>query len=100
MSKRETVTTDSIWLCSCLTYLGYELASITEAEYGSCIYRVQCASLDFEEISREYTEGRLALSSAKDFVDAFNQIVTIQKGYRRRGLTAWSSERYINGEIG
>ena len=100
MSKRETVTTDSIWLASALTYLGYELASITEIEYGQCQYRVQCAALDFEDIKREYDENRLALSSAKSFVDAFNQIVQIQKGYRRRALSGWSSERFIAGEIG
>lgn len=100
MSKRETATTDSIWLCSCLIYLGYPLCSITEAGYGSCIYRVQVAALDFDDIKREYEENRLSLSSAKAFVDSFNQIVTIQKDYRRRGMSGYSSPDYINGAIG
>jgi hypothetical protein len=100
MSKKDTSVTESVWLCAALVYLGYELCSLSDIDFQTTQFRVQCAALDFEEIKQEYEENRLALSSAKDFVDAFNRIVQIQKSYRRRGESDWSSPDYIAGRIG
>jgi hypothetical protein len=100
MSRRDVSTTDDIWFASVLIYGGYELCSITEADFGTCIYKVQCPEMDFKQLEQDYQNNSLPLADAKAFVDAFNQIVTIQKGYRRRGMSGWSSERFISGEIG
>jgi hypothetical protein len=100
LSKRDTSTTDNIWFASVLVFAGYELCSITEADFGTCIYKVQCPEMDFKQLEQDYQNNSLPLADAKAFVDAFNRIVQTQKSYRKRGLTAWSSERYINGEIG
>jgi hypothetical protein len=56
--------------------------------------------MDFKQLEQDYQNNSLPLADAKAFVDAFNQIVTIQKGYRRRGMSGYSSPDYISGAIG
>ena len=100
MSKKDTSVTESVWLCAALVYLGYELCSLSDIDFQTTQYRVQCPELDFTDLKTQYEENRLALSSAKDFVNAFNRIVQIQKSYRRRGESGWSNLDYIAGRIG
>lgn len=100
MSRRDVSTTDDIWFASVLIYSGYELCSITEADFGTCIYKVQCPEMDFKQLEQDYQNNSLPLADAKAFVDAFNRIVQTQKSYRKRGMSGWSSQRFQNGEIG
>jgi hypothetical protein len=100
MSRRDTSTTDNIWFASVLVFAGYELCSITEADFGTCLYKVQCPEMDFKQLEQDYQHNSLPLADAKSFVDAFNRIVTIQKDYRRRGMSGYSSPDYISGAIG
>src|ERR1700683_640501 len=100
MSRRDVSTTDDSWFASVLLFVGYELCSITEQDGRQCTYKIQCPQLDFEELESQYRNNELPLADAKSFVDAFNRIVQTQKDYRRRGMSGWSSERFISGEIG
>jgi hypothetical protein len=56
--------------------------------------------MDFKQLEQDYQNNALPLADAKSFVDAFNHVVQIQKSYRKRGMSGWSSPRFQNGEIG
>jgi len=99
MSKRDTSTTDDIWFASVLLFAGYELCSIVE-QGGRCLYKIQCPEMDFIQLEQDYKNNNLPLGDAKSFVDAFNILTRHQKDYRRRGMSGYSSERFISGEIG
>jgi len=101
MSKRDTSTTRDIWLAAVLTYLGYELCSITDDEgYKTSIYRVQCPEMDFTELEIQYAANQLPLADARSFVNAFNILSHRQRDYRKRGDTQWTNPRWVSGEIG
>jgi hypothetical protein len=100
MSRRDVSTTDDIWFASVLIYSGYELCSITEADFGTCIYKVQCPEMDFKQLEQDYQNNSLPLADARAFVDAFNRIVQTQESYRKRRMSGWSSQRFQDGEIG
>jgi hypothetical protein len=99
MSKRELITTSDVWFASVLTYLGYELAYVTAIDSKKCSYTIQCASLDYEDLERQYyTTGDLALGDARSFVNAFNRLIQNQRAAQREGGT-WTNPRWVSGEI-
>jgi hypothetical protein len=96
-------TTD-VWVASVFVYL-YSwdcLGSIRDEETDNrrrvTTYGLSVPSEDAKIVVEEYRTNRLALSSAKSFVEAFNCITGQQKKMRFRRETCWNSPRWVEGK--
>jgi hypothetical protein len=104
---KELWQTQDVFLAACFIYLyGKEvLAQIKDIDISSSNRRLTSYSLavpseDARILVEEYHGNRLALSSAKDFVAAFNSVTQQHKGMRQRGESSWCSEAWQRGEVG
>lgn len=97
-----TSSTYNLWhAAACLYAYGTEALIGLDDEGGvRCNHLLNVPELDLQEITREYLEGRLALQSAKHFVDAFHHIRNSQGAMRKRGESTWRADLWIRGEVG
>jgi hypothetical protein len=90
-------STSDIWLASILQYLGCELLLIELEDQRGTGFTFACPRLDFESYVEDYRAGRLALSDARSFVDAFNVLAKRVKDIRRKGEPSWASSAWVEG---
>lgn len=91
-------STTDVWFAAVLVYLGYSLLKVELLDQKRSQWEFDIASCDALILRESYdnSEG-LALSSAKAFVHAYNDLARQQRDLRRDGQTSFCSPAWVNG---
>jgi len=95
----DSVKTFDPWLTTCAVYLyGQEcLCCISEID-NKTEYTLAVPSCDWEILEKEYADGVLALSDAKQFVFFYHYVLRKTKDARRMG-GSWVSQAWVEGRV-